>query len=388
MEKLTSRERFTLALDHKEPDRVPIDLGSITSTIRTVEAYDRLKEYLGIALDQRIRHFADEHIVPDEEILKALHVDTWYVRLNTPKTWQKVRLDPYTIVDEWGVPWSKPPGSLYTSPVLPPLKNPALEEIAKHPWPDPDEKSRFDGLREKTLRLFEETDYAIVADGLTGVGVFDMAWRLRGMEDLLMDMILHPEFTEALFQRLTDFYVAIYRNYMQTVGDFIQMLIYYEDLSGQDGPSDLAGHVSEIRETLPPPDFSGNPEIHRAKLCVHICGSAWAFLDDFVELGVDVLNPVQTSARDMEPQRLKDRYGSVLSFHGGIDTQHFLPKATPQEVKEEVRRMIRILGKGGGYLFTSCHSIQPDVSPQNIVALFSAAAEYRKIPAELKGRNA
>jgi uroporphyrinogen decarboxylase len=99
-----------------------------------------------------------------------------------------------------------------------------------------------------------------------------------------------------------------------------------------------------------------------------------------VELGVNVLNPVQTSARDMEPQRLKDRYGSILSFHGGIDTQRFLPKATPQEVKEEVRRMIRILGKGGGYLFTSCHSIQPDVPPQNIVALFSAAVEHGRYP--------
>ena len=120
MDRLTSRERFNLALNHKEPDRVPVDLGSITSTIRTVEAYDRLKEHLGIALDQRIRHFADEHIVPDEEVIKALHVDTWYVRLNMPKTWQKIRLDPYTIVDEWGVPSSKPPGSLYTSPILPP----------------------------------------------------------------------------------------------------------------------------------------------------------------------------------------------------------------------------------------------------------------------------
>ena len=120
MQRLTSRERFNLALNHQEPDRVPVDLGSITSTIRTVEAYDRLKEHLGIALDQKIRHFADEHIVLDEEILKALRVDTRYVRLGTSKTWQKVRLDPYTIVDEWGVPWSKPPGSLYTSPVLPP----------------------------------------------------------------------------------------------------------------------------------------------------------------------------------------------------------------------------------------------------------------------------
>jgi len=380
MEELTSRERFNLALDHKEPDRVPIDLGSITSTIRTVEAYDRLKEYLGVAREKRIRHFADEHIIPDEEILKALHVDTWYVRLNTPQTWQKLRLDPYTIVDEWGVPWSKPAGSLYTSPVLPPLKNPTLAEIAGHSWPDTEEKSRFNGLRERALQLFEETDYALVADGLTGVGVFDLAWRLRGMEDLLMDMILHPEFTEALFQKLADFYVALYRNYMQTVGDFIQMLIYYEDLSGQEGPLISPAMYRQYVKPCHRRIFQEIRKYTAAKICVHICGSAWAFLDDFVELGVDVLNPVQTSARDMEPQRLKDRYGKALCFHGGIDTQHFLPRATPPEVKEEARRMIRILGKGGGYLFTSCHSLQPDVSPENIVTLFSTAAEDGKYP--------
>ena len=380
MATLTSRERFSLALNHQEPDRVPIDLGSITSTIRTVDAYDRLKEYLGIALDKKIRHFADEHIIPDEEIIKALHVDTRYVRLSLPKTWEKVRLDPYTIVDEWGVPWSKPPGSLYTSPVLPPLKRPTIEEIEKHPWPDPNEQSRFVGLRERTLRLFEDTDYAIVADGLTGVGIFDMAWRLRGMEDLLMDMILQPEFTEALFQRLTDFFVAIYGNYMQRVGDFIQMLIYYEDLSGQDGPLISPALYRKYIKPCHHRIFQEIRKYTEAKICVHTCGSVYAFLDDFVDLGVDVINPVQTSARDMDPQRLKDKYGAALSFHGGIDTQQFLPRATPEEVKEEVRRMIRILGKGGGYLITSCHSIQPDVSPQNIVALFSAAAEHGRYP--------
>jgi uroporphyrinogen decarboxylase len=380
MERLTSRERFNLALNHREPDRVPIDLGSITSTIRTVEAYDRLKAYLGVALDRKIRHIADEHIVPDEEVVKALHVDTWYVRLNTPKSWQKVRLDPYTIVDEWGVPWAKPPGSLYTSPVRPPLTKPALEAISAHPWPDPDEQSRFEGVGEKASHLFKKTDYAVVADGLTGVGVFDMAWRLRGMEEILMDMILHPEFAEALFRRLADFYVAVYRNYMQAVGDSIQMLIYYEDLSGQDGPLISPALYRKYVKPCHRRIFAEIRKYTAAKICVHICGSAWAFLDDFVELGVDVLNPVQTSARDMEPERLKDRYGKALSFHGGIDTQHFLPRATPQEVREEVRRLIRILGKGGGYLLTSCHSIQPDVTPENIAALFSAAAEFGKYP--------
>jgi len=380
MERLSSRERFTLALNHQEPDRVPIDLGSIASTIRTVDAYDRLKIHLGLALDKKIKHFADEHIIPDEEVLRAFHVDTMYIRLNVPKSWQRTRLDAYTVVDEWGVPWSKHPGSYYTFPVDHPMKTATLEEIEKFPWPDPDEPSRYEGLREKAKYLFEKTEYALVADGLTGVGIFDMTWHLRGMENIFLDMLIHPEFTHELCARLTDYYGRVYRNYMQAVGDFVQMVIYYEDLSGQDGPL-ISPQL--YRKYIKP----GHQKIFRtikehtdAKICVHTCGSVYAFLDDYVELGVDVLNPVQISARDMDPERLKAKYGPVLSFHGGIDTQRFLPRATPAQVREEVRRMIRILGPGGGYLFTSCHSIQPDVSPENIVALFDAAYAYGKYP--------
>lgn len=380
MRGLSSRERVRLALDHQEPDRVPIDLGSITSTIRTVEAYERLKNHLGLALEKKIRHFADEHVVPDEEILQALHVDTVYLRMSIPKTWKRVQLDPYTVMDEWGVAWSKPPRSFYTTPSSHPLKSASLEEIVRFPWPDPHEPSRFEQLREKAQYLFKTSDYALMADGITGVGVFDMSWHLRGMENIFMDMVLKPDFTRALFERLTDYYEAVYKNYLRAIGEYIEMVIYYEDLSGQEGPlisPDLyRKYVKPCHKRI----FKAIKENTQAKLCVHTCGSAYAFLDDYVELGVDVLNPVQISARDMDPLRLKQQYGKALAFHGGIDTQRFLPRATPVEIKEEVRRMIGILGRGGGYLFTSCHSIQPDVAPASIVALFSAAVEHGKYP--------
>ncbi len=380
MEPLSSRERFTLALNHQEPDRVPIDLGSIASTIRTVDAYDRLKVYLGLAVDKRIRHFADEHIIPDEEILRALHVDTWYLRLNVPQSWKRERLDSHTVVDEWNVPWSKAPGSLYTFPASYPLKTPRVEELEKFPWPDPNEPSRFKGLREKARQLFRDTPYALVAEGVTGVGVFDMTWHLRGMENIFVDMLLHPDFTHALFQRLTDFYAALYKNYLEAVGEFIQMVIYYEDLSGQDGPLISPELYRKYVKPCHRRIFQVIKENTRAKLCVHTCGSAFAFLDDYVELGVEVINPVQISARDMEPSRLKEKYGRHLSFHGAIDTQRFLPWAKPPQVEEEVRRIIGILGRDGGYLFTSCHSIQPDVSPEKIVTLFDAAYKHGKYP--------
>lgn len=380
MRTLTSRERFILALNHQEPDRVPIDLGSLTSTIRTVNAYSRLKNHLGLAVNKKIRHFADEHVIVDEEILQALHVDTYYLRMNVPKSWQRLRLDAYTVLDEWGVPWAKPPGSLYSSPVCPPLKEAKVEEVERYAWPDPEEPSRFEGLRDKAQRLYENTSYALVADGTTGAGVFDMAWHLRGMEAFFSDMLLQPEFAEALLDRLTDFYVKIYTRYLMAVGDYIQMVLYYEDLSGQDAPLLSPALYRKFIKPCHRRIFEAIKAHTTAKLCVHTCGSVYAFLDDYVDLGVQVLNPVQTSAKDMDPVRLKQRYGSLLSFHGGIDTQRFLPRATPAEVREEARRMIRILGPGGGYLFSSCHSIQPDVPPENIVALFQGAYEEGKYP--------
>lgn len=380
MRSLSSRERVKLALDHKEPDRVPIDLGSIASTIRTVEAYDRLKTYLGVAPEKRIRHFADEHVIPDEEVLKALQVDTFYLRLNVSKAWERVRLDDNTVVDEWGVPWTKAPGSFYTFPSSHPMKTAEMEEIQKFRWPDPEEPSRFQGLREQAESLFRRTEYALVADGLTGVGVFDMGWHLRGMENVFMDMLLHPEFAAALFEKLTEYYVAAYRRYMQAVGNFVEMVIYYEDLSGQDGPLISPALYRRFIKPCHRRIFQAIREHTAAKICVHTCGSVYAFLDDYVKLGVQVINPVQVSARDMDPVRLKEKYGAALSFQGGIDTQRFLYRATPAEVREEARRMIRILGPGGGYLFTSCHSIQPDVSPEKIAALFCAAVEHGKYP--------
>lgn len=376
MKELTSRERFILALNHKEPDRVPIDLGSITSTIRTVEAYDRLKKHMGVALNKKIRQFADEHVIPDPEVMEALGVDTYYLRMNVPKSWKKERIDPYTVIDEWGVPWSKPPGVYYTSPCDYSMKNPTMEEIENFRWPDPHEPSRFEGLREKAEDLSRHTSYALVADGLTGVGVFDMTWHLRGMENIFVDMLIHPDFVEALLQNLTEYYMAVYRNYLQAVGEYIQMVMYYEDLSGQEGPLISPDLYRKFIKPCHQRIFKVIRENTEAKLCVHTCGSAYAFLDDYIELGVDVLNPVQISAKHMDPEHLKNKYGEKLSFHGGIDTQSFLAQASPDAVEKEAQRMIKILGAGGGYLFTSCHSIQPDVPPENIVALFSAAKKY------------
>jgi uroporphyrinogen decarboxylase len=239
-------------------------------------------------------------------------------------------------------------------------------------FPDPDDPGRYEGLAEKGSKLFEETTYALVADFPTGAGIFDQAWRLRGMENLLADMIGETEFCHELFDRMGDWYEAVYERFMQEVGAYVQMVMLYEDLAMQQGP---LMSLELFRKYVKPQHEKVIKVIRdhtEAVICLHICGSAYLFIPDFIEMGIGALNPVQISAKDMEPEKLKAEFGDTLSFHGGVDSQAVLPNSSPEEVAEEVKRLVRTLGKNGGLLLASCHAIQPDVPPQNIKALFTA----------------
>jgi uroporphyrinogen decarboxylase len=159
---------------------------------------------------------------------------------------------------------------------------------------------------------------------------------------------------------------------MQEVGPYIQMVMLYDDLSMQEGPF---MSLELFRRYIKPQHEKVIKAIRDntdAVVCLHICGSAYAFIPDFIEMGIDVLNPVQIRAKDMEPEKLKTEFGDKISFHGGVDSQKVLPYGSPQDVEEEVKSLVKILGEDGGYLLASCHSIQPDVPPENIKALFAA----------------
>jgi uroporphyrinogen decarboxylase len=371
-EELSSRERFTLALSHQETDRVPADLGGLSTTIRTVGLYQRLRSLMGLRKLERVRHFLDEHVIPDEDILTALRIDTRYIRTGAAKNWRRERIDQYTVRDEWGTAWTKPPHLTYASVADHPIKEPTLDALRMHSFPDPDDPGRHEGLRDIVRKMYEETDYVVVADYPTGAGIFDQAWRLRGMAELLLDMLESPEFTHELLEFIGNWYTRVYERYMQEVGSYIQMVMIYEDLSMQEGP---LMSVDLFRKYIKPQHEKLIKVIRDhtdAQICLHICGSAYAFIPDFIEMGIGVLNPVQIRARNMEPERLKEEFGDRMSFHGGVDSQEVLPNRSPAEVEEEVRRLVNVLGENGGYLLASCHAIQPDVTPENVRALFCA----------------
>ena len=372
MDKLSGRERVTLALSHQETDRVPADLGGLSTTIRSIDLYQRVRSFLGLPSLKKVRHFLDEHIIPDEDILDVFEIDTRYIRTGAPKNWRREKIDEFTVRDEWGTAWTKPPHFTYASMVEAPIEEPTIDALKKHSFPDPHDPGRYEGLKEIARKLHEDTNYAIVADYPTGAGVFDQAWRLRGMEDLLLDMISSPEFCHELFDLIGDWYQKVYERYMQEVGPYVQMVMFYEDLAMQDGP---LMSLDLYRTHIEPQHKKVMKAIRNhtdAVVCLHICGSAYAFIPHFIEMGIGVLNPVQIRAKNMDPETLKAEFGDKISFHGAVDTQVLLPNRPSEEVEEEVGRLVRILGKNGGYLLSSCHSIQPDVPPENIKALFTA----------------
>ena len=374
---MNSRERVLTALKHQEPDRVPIDLGG-TSTGIEVEAYDRLKKVLGFQSETKT--FVRDHVEIDEPILERFGVDTRYIRLKPPRGYQLV-IDPdNSYVDIWGTRWRKPPSSLYWDMVDYPIKEPTLEALNRYPWPDPDDPGRTEGLREKAKYLYERTDYAIVVDN-PGFGVFEQGWALRGMENFLMDLVLHEKFAEALIERMADYKIALWGHILDTVGEYVQVVMEADDIGTQQGPM---VSPETYRKLVKPAQKRVRKSIKnktKAFLFLHCCGSVRKFLPDFIDMGLDILNPVQVAAKDMDPKELKSEFGKDLTFWGGgCDTQNVLAFGNPDDVEKEVKQRIAELAPGGGFVFNQIHNIQPQVPAENILRMLEAAQKYGAYP--------
>ena len=379
MEKMSPRERVLTALNHKEPDRVPLDLGGRVTTITKVP-YEELKKYLGITSETKL--FIRSAVDPPEELLQRFSIDTRYVRLKPPKNF-KIHLDPdNSYLDEWGVRWRRPESSLYWDPVDPPLRNATLKDLETYPWPNPDDPGRTEGLREEVKRLREGTDYAIIAD-VPWWGMFEWSWvALRGPQ-FLMDMVIDKPFARALIDKLLDLYMKLYGNYLDAVGDYIDVIFVMDDLGGENGPLISPELYREMIKPAHKKLWGSIKSRTKARLFLHSCGSIAPFIHDLADVGIDILNPVQVAAKGMDSKKLKTDFGNRVTFWGGIDTQRVLPMGSPQDVEAEVKKRIRDFAPGGGYILTAVHNIQAGVPPENIVMMYDAAKKYGKYPIQL-----
>jgi uroporphyrinogen decarboxylase len=375
---VTSRERLRAALNHVEPDRVPIDLGSTHSCIESY-AYEPLKRKLKMGLDRPMRTFVRDHVEPDEELLEYFGVDTRYIRIRPPAGWT-LKMEPdNSFVDEWGTRWRKPESSLYYDPVGYPLEHATIDDLEDYPWPVPGDPARTAGLREQARKLYDETGYALCTDTV-GLGIFETSWMLRGFQNFLCDLAGDQEFASALMARVCEVKIGMYRQLMAAVGEYLEVVFVSDDLGTQDGPMislDLFRRMIRPHEERLWRDIKSRT---RAKLFLHSCGSVRQFIPDLIEMGLDILNPTQPSAYQMDTAELKRQYGRNLVFWGAVDEQGALSRGTPEQVREEVCRRIHDLAPGGGYVLAPSHNIQADVSPENIVAMYRSALELGRYP--------
>lgn len=376
---LNHRERVVKALSHQETDRVPFDLGSTVSSSVHVVEYQKLKAYFGVEAEDSIIHRFMQTVLVHEPILQALDIDLRYVTPGAPDSKPDIPVGEDAYQDEWGVIRRKPTSSLFYDLVKCPLAGPiTIQDIVNFPMPDPTDQGYTRGLRDQLLHYRQNTDYAIVLR-LPSAFVHTTQY-LRGFEDWFMDIAADQKLAGTLFDAAVEQSSALAEEILKVGGDLADVVACGDDLGFQNGPIVSPELYRQLFKPRHKKYFDTIKKYSSAFINFHCCGSIYKLLPDLIELGVDAINPVQVAAKDMDSNLLGQEFGDQLSFWGGIDTQRVLPRGTAEEVKSEVKRRIRDLAPGGGYILAAVHNIQAGVPVENIIAMYEAGGEYGRYP--------
>jgi uroporphyrinogen decarboxylase len=377
---MTPRERVAAALAHREPDRVPIDFGGTLATSITSGAHGPLRAHLGLPPADPTAIFEQTQQLPylGEDLLARLGADTRAVALPPDLAFRPDLRDDGEYrawTDAWGATLRMPKrGGLYYDWVGHPLREVTDEAIDAYRWPAFEAPDELAAIRAEGERLRAQTDYALVGAANLGSGIFEQACLMAGMEEFMMAMLSDRPAAERLLEGITEFLIEEARRYLAEVGHLIDVYQYGDDVATQldwmISPELYAALIKPRQRRLFDAIHAATP----AKLMYHGCGAVFDLIPHLIEIGVDVLNPVQVSAGGMDTARLKATYGNDIVFWGGgVDTQHVLPFGTAEQVRDEVRRRVADLAPGGGFVFAAVHNIQTGVPPENIVAAFEAA---------------
>jgi len=380
-----SRKRVETALNHREPDRVPLSM-TITET-----PYLRLRDYLGLPAHQGLTPNRFGEVTPGFDLLEALGFDTISLKLSSPiKNISPPTAPDGTVFDEWGVGRKRielEDGGFLLEVCHSPLENLHPDEIDldDYPWPDPLDPGRTADLEERARDLFEDTDLALI--GRFGGTIMEQAAFMRGYENWMIDLLSFPDFSRALMNHIADIQIKLDQEGIQKAARYLSIFkASGDDLGMQDRPLFSAKTWQEIlrpilsrrwkaaRKAL---DQSGASHV---KLMFHSDGAIRSFIPDLIEDGIEVLDPIQRHCPGMEFIRLKADFGGQLVFHGAVDTQQVLPFGTVDRVRLETRRTLRSLGPTGGLLIGPAHNVQPDVPPENLVAMCQTVLDQGRYP--------
>lgn len=374
---MSRRERLVAALSHRQPDRVPIDLGTTVVTGIALKTYDRLKAHLGLNLGEtRVYDRRNQLAVVDDAVLDLFSVDTRGLQPGAPENRPVVECaDQEGFTDEWGCLNVKPPDvDTYFIANAPLAGEISLHDVLYYPWPDPDDPGRTRTLRAEALALRARDDRALVM-AIPG-SIIQMSQLLRGFEDWYMDVPSNPALLGALLDQIMEIQMGIAGNLLGAVGDLLDAIFIYDDLAIQDR---LVVSLRHYRSLIEPRLRRYVEFLHSktsAKIVHHNDGAIVPVLDSLADMGIDAINPVQVSAKGMgDVAALKRQYGARLAFWGAVDTQMTLPFGTPEAVRAEVLSRIHDLNQDGGYVLGAVHNIQADIPVENGVALFETARD-------------
>jgi uroporphyrinogen decarboxylase len=382
---LTPRERVLATINHEEPDRVPIVIGVSNATGMKMKPYKELKEITGIeAPDDYIYQWPElGTALIDEETMNRLHSDVRGVLDLEPahiRERNKSR-DPHSpYLSSWGNGQVEIEPGIWFPGTHPLIEATSLDDIEKYAWPDPNDPTRFAHVKAEAQKLADENQFAIVATPWL-LFPFERAFGLQGMDTFLTNMALRPDFAKALLEKNAEICKSLADNFLREIGDNIDIIKIGDDLGTQDSLMISPKMYREVLKPIHADLIAYIKERTSAKVLFHTDGDVFPLIEDFIEVGVDILNPIQTSAGKMANlEELKKQFGKRIVFCGGVDTNHVLPAGTVDEVREEVKRVINTLGVGGGLMISSVHTIMNDVSAENILAMVDAVEEFGTYP--------
>ncbi len=385
---MTPRERVLTAVHHEQPDRVPIVIGVSNATGIKMKPYRGIKDLAKIEAPDRFLYDWPELGTAeiDEETMRRLHSDVRGVLDLEPESVRRrnrERAPHSNCIDSWGSGQVEvKPGDWY--PGVHPLQDAkTVEELDAYPgWPDMDDPTRIAHVQAAARRLADENQFAIMATPWL-LFPFERAHAMQGLETFLINMAMEPDFAREMLERIAEHCKQLMGHFLEALGDNVDIIKIGDDLGTE---QNLLISPDMYRDILKPihADFIRFIKARtNAKVFFHSDGDVAPLIEDFIEIGVDILNPIQTSAGSMSDLvSLKKRFGRNIVFCGGIDTRRVLPHGSVGEVRQEVRRVMQILGSGGGHMVAAVHTIMDDVPPQNVLAMVDAVEEFGYYPVQ------
>lgn len=367
---MTHRERFIKSMNHQQVDRAVFDL---SGSPQTAVDYQCTKD--AIAAHLKIIGPPKGSYNLDERILENFDIDLRRIGgMPTPPT-SHSRTENGIIYDSFGIGRKAINGHLEIC--FNPLKDCDIDQVMKYEMPDPEkiDKSLISKWALQAEWLHKNTDYAVVAEHPV-LGVFELGCWMFGFEDYLYRLAAEPELVHAFSERFLNYQKRVIEIYYGALGRYIDCTTSGDDFGTQTGPFMSQEMFRELIKPYFKERVSYTKAFTDAFFKHHSCGSVYSFIQDLIDCGVDILNPIQPGVYMMEHERLKKEFGSQISFWGGIDTQHLLPEASPEEIKTEIKRILSVMDINGGYILAPAHTIQQDVPAENLCAVYEGAKEY------------